>query len=102
VAQYDPEQKKFVPVPIDLGPETEQVYLSLYGTGIRVLPSPEVATIQIGGIDAPVTYVGAQGYYIGLDQINVKLPRSLAGRGEVDVLLMVDGKPANPLKINIR
>jgi uncharacterized protein (TIGR03437 family) len=49
-----------------------------------------------------VTYVGPQGYYIGLDQINVRLPRSLAGRGEVEVLLTVDGKPANPLKISIR
>jgi uncharacterized protein (TIGR03437 family) len=101
VARYDLEQKKFIPLPIDLGLETDQVYLILYGTGIRLLPSPDAATVRIGDVDAPVTYVGAQGYFIGLDQINVKLPRSLAGRGEVDVLLTVDGKPANPLKINI-
>jgi hypothetical protein len=102
VARYDLEQKKFIPLPIDLGPETDQVYLILYGTGIRLLPSPDGATVRIGDVDAPVTYVGAQGYFIGLDQINVKLPRSLAGRGEVEVLLTVDGKPANPLQINIR
>jgi uncharacterized protein (TIGR03437 family) len=102
VARYDQDLKRFVPVPIDLGPETEQVYLSLYGTGIRALPSADSAKVQVGGSDAPVTYVGPQGYYIGLDQINVRLPRSLAGRGEVEVLLTVDGKPANPLKISIR
>jgi hypothetical protein len=47
------EQKEFLTVPIDLGPETEPVYLILYGTGIRVLPSPDAATIQIGDLDAP-------------------------------------------------
>ena len=40
VAQYDPGKKKLVPVPIDIGPEKEQVYFSLYGTGIPALPSP--------------------------------------------------------------
>lgn len=45
---------------------------------------------------------GPQGSYAGLDQVNVVLPRSLAGRGEVDVLLTVDGRAANPAKINIK
>jgi hypothetical protein len=30
------------------------------------------------------------------------LPRSLAGRGEVDIVLTVDGKRANTVKVNIR
>ena len=33
--------------------------------------------------------------YFGLDQVNVKLPKSLRGRGEVDVVLTVDGVAAN-------
>ena len=40
--------------------------------------------------------------YPGLDQINAALPRSLIGRGEMDLVLMVDGKTANTVKINIK
>src|SRR5262249_27638957 len=35
VAQFDTTQNKFVSVPIDLGPGTDQVFLILFGTGIR-------------------------------------------------------------------
>ena len=30
----------------------------------------------------PVTYAGTQGRYPGLDQVNLQLPSSLAGRGD--------------------
>jgi uncharacterized protein (TIGR03437 family) len=56
----------------------------------------------IGGVDAPVSYAGAQGDYAGLDQINLRLPRSLAGRGEMEVKLTVDGRPVNVVWVNIR
>ena len=36
----------------------------------------------------------AQGDLVGLDQVNVEVPRSLAGRGDVDVVLTVDGVAA--------
>jgi len=38
----------------------------------------------------------------GLDQLNLIVPRSLAGRGEVDVVLTVDGRTANTVKVNIK
>jgi uncharacterized protein (TIGR03437 family) len=38
----------------------------------------------------------------GLDQVNVQLPRSLAGRGDVDVVLTVDGKIAIMVRVNIK
>jgi uncharacterized protein (TIGR03437 family) len=47
-------------------------------------------------------YAGAQGSFAGLDQVNVRLARSLVGRGEVDVSLTVDGKPANTVIAQIR
>ena len=47
------EQKKFLLVPIDLGPEKKQGNLIHYGTGIRGPPSPDAATIHIGDWDAP-------------------------------------------------
>jgi uncharacterized protein (TIGR03437 family) len=37
-----------------------------------------------------------------LDQVNVKLPRSLIGRGDVVVILRVDGKTANAVRVNVR
>jgi hypothetical protein len=102
VARFDSDQKRFVPTPIDLGPESDQVYLLLYGTGVRGLSSPAAAQVWIGGTEAQVTYAGAQGDFEGLDQVNVVLPRSLEGRGEVDVLLTVDGHVANPVTISVR
>jgi uncharacterized protein (TIGR03437 family) len=39
---------------------------------------------------------------VGLDQANVRLPRNLIGRGEVDVALVVDGKTANTVRIGIK
>lgn len=90
------------PSSIDLGSATDQVILQLYGSGIRRRSSLQAASAKIGGVDAEVLYAGAQGSFAGLDQVNVRLPRSLAGRGEVEVLLTVDGKTANTVKVSIK
>ena len=50
----------------------------------------------------PADYAGAQGFFVGLDQVNVKIPRSLIGRGEVNLELIVDGKAANVLKAAVK
>jgi uncharacterized protein (TIGR03437 family) len=102
VCRFDQIQSKFVAVPIDLSPVSDQVFLVLYGTGIRYRSGLANVSVRIGGVDAEVTYAGAQGGFVGLDQVNVRLPRLLAGRGEVDVELTVDGKPANTVKINLK
>lgn len=100
VAVFDPMLNKFVPVPIDLGPETDRVFLILFGTGIRFQSSLSMVRATLGGTDALVTYAGAQGDFVGLDQINLLLPRSLTGRGEIDVTLTVDGEASNIVKVN--
>lgn len=100
IAQLD-AQGRFVPAPIDLGPQGEQVHLILFGTGLRRFNAPPGVTVKIGGMDAQVTYAGPQGG-LGLDQINVLLPRDLAARGEVDVALTADDSAANMVKISIR
>jgi uncharacterized protein (TIGR03437 family) len=51
--------------------------------------------VKIGNIDAPVLYAGAQGTYAGLDQINVTLPATLKGRGQLVVTVTVDGQTSN-------
>jgi uncharacterized protein (TIGR03437 family) len=77
VSRYDDVQKKFVAAPIDLGPENDQVILILFGTGLRNRSSLGAASVIIGGLPAPVRYVGPQGAFAGVDQINLRLPRSL-------------------------
>ncbi|HMY74172.1 MAG TPA: hypothetical protein PLQ88_20305, partial [Blastocatellia bacterium] len=97
VARFDGGQNKFVAAPIDLGAATDQVFLLLFGTGWRERSSLINVSVKIGGVDAPVGYAGEQGG-VGLDQLNVALPRSLAGRGDVDVVLTVDGQIANTVR----
>jgi len=101
VSRFDSAQNRAVSIPIDLGPSADQVVLVLFGTGIRFYSSPAAVSVKIGGVDAPVLFAGAQGGE-GVDQVNVIVPRSLAGRGEVDVVLTVDGQAANTVKVNIR
>jgi uncharacterized protein (TIGR03437 family) len=88
--------------PINLTSSTDQVYLVLYGTGIRRHSlNPVVATIN--GVKVPVAYAGPQNQYPGLDQVNLgPLPTSLTGSGEVDLRLLVDGVPANTVRVAVR
>ncbi|HKQ75263.1 MAG TPA: ThuA domain-containing protein [Blastocatellia bacterium] len=100
IAQFDSTLNRLVSVPIDLGPPTDEVYLVLFGTGFRFRSAP--ATLKIGEVDAPVLFAGAQGDFAGLDQVNARLPRNLAGRGELDMELVVDGVAANTTRVNIK
>ena len=102
VAQFDASRNQFVLRPIDLGSESEQVYLVLFGTGIRGRSALAGVTVQLGGVNAPVQFAGAQGNIVGLDQVNALIPRSLAGRGEVDLVLTVDGISANLVRVSIK
>lgn len=88
--------------PIDLGAQGDEVFLTLFGTGVRGRRSLAGVTAQVGGVSVPVEYAGAQGQYAGLDQINLRLPRGLAGCGEVSVVLTVDGRQANAVKVGFR
>jgi uncharacterized protein (TIGR03437 family) len=102
VARFDAAQNKFVAAPVDLGPETDQVFLIFFGTGIRFRSQLSAATASIGGVNAQVNYAGEQGTFVGLDQVNVYVPRTLIGRGSVDMSLTVDGKVANQVRFEIR
>jgi uncharacterized protein (TIGR03437 family) len=54
---------------------------------------------QIGGQPAEVLYAGGQAAYAGLDQVNLRVPRSLAGKGEAPIVLTVDGVAANTVTV---
>jgi uncharacterized protein (TIGR03437 family) len=102
IARFDAAQNRWGSVPIDLGPATDEVYLVLFGTGLRFRSSPTAAILRVGGVDAPVLFAGAQGDLAGLDQVNARLPRELGGRGEVDVVLTVESKTANMVSVNVK
>jgi uncharacterized protein (TIGR03437 family) len=92
-----------VPAPIDLGPATDQVYLELFATGLRGhSAASNSVTVTAGGVSLPVAYAGAQPQYVGLDQIDVLLPPSLAGAGDVTIQVTVDGQAANPGHVTIK
>lgn len=100
-ARYDDTAKRFLVVPIDLGNADEQVFLLLFGTGWRNRSTLDSVSVSIGGQRVEALFAGAQGSP-GLDQMNLRLPRNLAGRGEVDVVVQMDGQVANTVKVSFR
>ena len=88
------------PLPIDLGPEGDQIFLLLAGTGIRGFTDAVTASIE--EIDIPVLGAQEQGEFVGLDQVNIgPLPRNLP-KGNINLVLTVDGRKTNTVTVNIR
>ena len=82
----------------------DQVYLTLYGSGLGSAGSTSSpsATATIGGVSATVTYAGPQPTYSGLDQYNILIPSSLAGKGQVNIVVTAGGKKSNPVNVTIQ
>ena len=89
-----------VPSPIILG-GGNTTYLVLFGSGIAGAGTA-LTTATINGVSATVPYAGPAGADTGLDQVNVLIPASLAGKGNVNVQLTAAGVPANPVQITIQ
>jgi uncharacterized protein (TIGR03437 family) len=102
VAEWDAAQSRYVGIPIDLGTPTDTVTFVGFGCGFRNRSSLSAVSAAIGGINVEVLYASAQGTYVGLDQGNIRIPPSLAGRGNVELEFTVDGRKANPVMINIK
>jgi endoglucanase len=79
---------------IDWGAPTDRLFLVLYGTGVRGAG----VSVRIGAVNAPaISAPLAQ--YPGVDQVNVELPRSLAGAGQAGVTVFCNGVAANTVTI---
>ncbi|HEV8146019.1 MAG TPA: hypothetical protein VGP79_06545 [Bryobacteraceae bacterium] len=83
---------------IDLSGDGD-VFLILFGTGLRFRSALANVRVTIAGIDVPVEYAGAQGQFDGLDQVNLRLPKSLKGIGDATLVLTVDGFAANAMHL---
>ena len=82
--------------PIDLSKGA--VYLVLFATGMDAATAANT-TVTINGVTAQVLYAGTQNLFAGLDQVNVLIPASVAGKGTVAVQLTSNGVAANPVQI---
>lgn len=71
-----------------------EVYLVLYGTGIRG-HSPTGVSVTVAGLPVELLYAGPQGTFPALDQINVRVPLTVGGFGNSEIRLVVDGVAAN-------
>ena len=94
-------QASFIARPISLGNDSEFTFLVLYATGLRKRDQNLPVTASIGGVEVPVQYAGPQGFFVGVEQINILLPKSLRGKGLVDVKVTIEGKTTNTVQINI-
>lgn len=86
----------FEPAPINVGLQTDQLILVLFGTGIR---NASDVSVRIGDSDVDVLFFGAAPGFAGLDQINARIPFNFFGRGIVELQLTADGKPANVVSL---
>ncbi|MGH9842771.1 MAG: CHRD domain-containing protein, partial [Blastocatellia bacterium] len=114
VGRFDAQQNRFTPIPIDLGTPAEQVFLIIYGTGIRKHGNLANVRATIGGVNAEVVFAGPQGGFTGLDQLNLRIPRSLppgggpggepggGPGGEMDVVVIVNGQASNTVRIAVK
>jgi uncharacterized protein (TIGR03437 family) len=109
IATLNTTTNRFVATPIDVGPATDTVVIVLYGTGFRFRNGLDQVSVRFTNpdttnqpVNAEVQFAGPAPGFAGLDQLNFVLPRALAGRGLQDVLLTVEGKTANLVKLNIK
>jgi len=87
-----------VPVPVDLSTPSDQVFLSLNGTGFRGATGQATATV--GGVSVPVVSVTTEQE---LDVVHIgPMPQSLAGRGEVSIVVTFNDKPTNAVTASFR
>ena len=91
-----------VALPINLGGTGVQVFLSLFGTGIRGRSSLDQVSVTIGDVPVTPLYAGPQSQFAGLDQIDVQLPSALAGKGAVNVVVTIEGRVANTVGVAIQ
>lgn len=97
-----------VPLDVDLGPASDVVYLLLNGTGLRSRTSAGNISVSLGALASrplnPNNFEDAFAVdgFVGLDQANVLLPRTLIGAGLINVSLTVDGKPSNVIQLKIK
>ena len=104
--------------PVTVQRNGDSLYLILFGTGVRHAPNSNTANdipqagggsianvaesveVTIGGKIAQVAYAGAQGGYIGLDQLNVLIPADAVASPTTSVIIKVRDANNNMVTAN--
>ncbi|PYT27849.1 MAG: hypothetical protein DMG58_19525 [Acidobacteria bacterium] len=83
-------------------------YMELFLTGLGSTThrqgldfANQVPTVNIGGTDCPVTYAGAAPGFVGLDQINCKVPAGLAANTSAAVVVSSGARTSNMATIAV-
>ncbi len=93
---------KCVPALVDASDAEGDSVLVLYGTGIRGRSAPAAVKAYFDGEAAAVDYAVPQPAYQDLYQMNIRLPEGLRGRGLVSLVVSVDGRTTNAVRLRIR
>ncbi len=115
LARFDASQNKLVPALIARR-SGEQLYLILFGSGLRQTqnsdgnPSNGVAEniqVTIGGTNSEVLFAGAAPGFVGLEQINIRIPDNAPSNPNTIVVIKVKDllnnlKEANPVSISLQ
>lgn len=100
VFRYDPGQKRYVAVPLDVRASFGRVYLTLYGTGM--LGGDRPPGVKVRGRHIRVESAGPASRFPGVDELVIgPMPRPIVSR-EVDVVAIVDGRESNAVTIGLR
>jgi endoglucanase len=99
VAVYSTTQGQWVAAPISFN--GDKLILELFGTGFDNATTSNT-NVTVNSTPVTVNYAGVQPTYVGEDQINVQLPSSLAGSGEVPVQVTVNDVTANTVTITFQ
>ena len=73
-------------------------FLSIFLTGMDITVAP---TVTVGGVSVPIQFYGNAPCCLGLEQVNITIPDSLAGAGRVPVILQSGTKSTNAVQIVI-
>ena len=98
-ACHPPAARSCLGTPLSLGGAGDTLYVELYGTGIR---GATVVQCFVGGLSVPVLYAGPVAAYAGLDQVNISIPKSLAGAGDVRLYVVADGAVSNVVGLTVQ
>lgn len=115
LVRFDAAQSRLVPAPI-VRRAGDQLFLILYGTGLKSAPNAdgnasngvaESVLATIGGVNAPVIFAGAAPGFVGLEQINIRIPDDAPANPTSQVVIRVrDGfnslKQANTVVISLQ
>jgi uncharacterized protein (TIGR03437 family) len=115
LARFDTGLKQFTTAPI-ARPSGEQLYLILFGTGLKQVPNTdgnsanggaENVQATVGGVPAQVIYAGTAPGFAGLEQLNIRIPDNAPANPNASVTIKVRDqlnnlKQANTVTISLQ